>query len=99
MAAFTSTGLPSSSRTTKFLSGTGDELAGRDYTAIVYEYLRSLGEPGDEVMTEIRPWLEREYGLTYAEAAKARSEAMKQLKAQGKVERLNVRSRYVRILA
>lgn len=42
-----------------------------DYTAIVFGCLRSLGEPGDEVMTAIRPWLER----------------------------LNTRSRYVRILA
>lgn len=74
-------------------------MAEDDYTEIVYGYLRSLGEPGDEVMTAIRPWLERTYGLSYAEAAKARSVAMKQLKADGRAERLNTRSRYVRILA
>ncbi len=74
-------------------------MADSDYTSIVYDYLRSLGEPGDEVMTAIRPWLEREYGLSYAEAARARSVAMKELKQQGKAERLNTRSRYVRILA
>ncbi len=74
-------------------------MAGNDYTAIVYDYLRTLGNPGDEVMTAIRPWLEREYGLSYTEAAQARAIAMKELKAQGKVERLNTRSRYVRILA
>ncbi len=74
-------------------------MAETNYTAIVYDYLRSLGDPGDEVMTAIRPWLEREHGLSYAEAARARSKAMKELKAQGKVERLNTRSRYVRILS
>lgn len=74
-------------------------MAEGDYTEIVYGYLRALGDPGDEVMTAIRPWLEREYGLTYAEAARARAIAMKQLKADGRAERLNTRSRYVRILA
>lgn len=74
-------------------------MAESDYTTIVYDYLRSLGEPGDEVMTSIRPWLESEYGLTYAEAARARAVAMKTLKAEGRAERLNTRSRYVRILA
>lgn len=74
-------------------------MAEDDYTEIVYAYLRSLGEPGDEVMTAIRPWLEGEYGLSYAEARRARSLAMKELRAQGRAERLNTRSRYVRILA
>jgi hypothetical protein len=34
------------------------------WSSIVYDYLRSLGEPGDEVRTAIRPWLEKTYGLT-----------------------------------
>jgi hypothetical protein len=74
-------------------------MAETNYTAIVYNYLRSLADPGDDMMTAIRLWLEREHGLSYAEAASARSIAMKELKAQDKVELLNTRSPYVRILA
>ncbi|QSR30777.1 hypothetical protein CFI00_09785 [Nocardioides sp. S5] len=69
-----------------------------DYTAAVYDYLRSLGAPGDEVMTSIRPWLERTYDLGYSDAARVRRSAMTELTAQGKIERLNTRGRYVRIL-
>lgn len=60
-----------------------------DYTTAVYEYLRTLGDPGDEVVTSIRPWLEKTYGLGYPEAARIRRVAMNELTAQGKVERLN----------
>lgn len=70
-----------------------------DYAEAVYDYLRSLGDPGDEVMTSIRPWLEKTYGLAYPVAARIRRIAMKELTARGKVERLNTRGRYVRILA
>lgn len=70
-----------------------------DYTSVVYEYLRTLGGPGDEVMTSIRPWLEKTYSLGYPDAARIRRIAMSELTAQGKVERLNTRGRYVRILA
>jgi hypothetical protein len=69
-----------------------------DYTAAVYEYLGSLGGPGDEVRTAIRPWLEKKYSLTYREAAHARAVAMQELRAPGRVERLNTRGAYVRIL-
>jgi len=69
-----------------------------DYTSAVYEYLRTLGDPGDEVMTAIRPWLEKTYDLGYPDAARIRRIAMNELSAQGKVERLNTRGRYVRIL-
>jgi hypothetical protein len=69
-----------------------------DYANEVYDYIRTLGEPGDEVRTAIRPWPETTYGLSYAEAAKARSRAMKDLTKRGLVERLNVRGAYVRIL-
>lgn len=72
---------------------------GPDYTAAVYDHLRSLGDPGDEVMTSIRPWLEKTYGLGYPDAARVRSVAMAELTAQGKIKRLNTRGRYVRILA
>ena len=72
--------------------------AGTDYTAAVYGYLRSLGNPGDEVMTSIRPWLEKTYGLGYPDAARIRGVAMAELTAQGKIKRLNTRGRYVRIL-
>lgn len=65
----------------------------------VYEYLRTLGDPGDEVMTSIRPWLEKAYGLGYPHAPRIRRIAMNELTAQGKVERFNTRGRYVRILA
>ena len=56
-----------------------------NYTTIIYGYLRTLGGPGDEVMTSIRPWLEREYGLSYAEAARARSIAVKGVESAEKV--------------
>jgi hypothetical protein len=75
------------------------QTGGFDYTAAVYDYLRSLGDPGDEVVTSIRPWLERTYGLGYPDAARIRRIAMIELTAQGKIERLNTRGRYVRILS
>ncbi len=71
---------------------------GFDYTAAVYDYLLSLGDPGDEVLTSIRPWLEKTYGLGYSDAARIRRIAMVELTARGKIERLNTRGRYVRIL-
>jgi hypothetical protein len=49
-------------------------------------------------MTSIRPWLEQTYSLGYPDAARIRRVAMNELTAQGKVERLNTRGRYVRIL-
>lgn len=70
-----------------------------DYTAAVYDYLRSLGDPGDEVMTSIRPWLEKTYGLGYPDAARIRRIAMTEVAARGKIERLNTRGGHVRILA
>jgi hypothetical protein len=72
-------------------------LSGR-FGAPHYDYLRTLGEPGDEVKTAIRPWLEKTYGLSYAQAAKARSLAMKKLKMRCLAERFNTRGAYVRIL-
>ena len=68
------------------------------WTSEVYGYLRTLGDPGDEVRTEVRPWLQREHGLTYREAVRIRATAMKSLKRLGLAERINVRGRYVRIL-
>lgn len=68
-----------------------------DYTEAVYGYLRTLGGPGEEVQTAIRPWLEETYGLTNAEALAVRRRAMVNLARDGRAERLNVRSRYVRI--
>lgn len=70
-----------------------------DYVEAVYTYLRTLGDVGDEVRTEIRPYLTKEFGLSHAEARRVRSRAMKELRARGMVERLNVRGPYVRILA
>ena len=54
---------------------------------------------GDEVMTSIRPWLEKTYDLGYPDAARIRRTAMVELTAQGRIARLNTRGRYVRILA
>ena len=70
-----------------------------DYTSQVYEYLRTLGEPGDEVLSRIKPWLKATYGLTEDEAIKARKLAMDSLTARGQIARLNVRGPYVRILS
>jgi hypothetical protein len=70
-----------------------------DYTAAVYDYLRTLGNPGDEVRTEIRPWLSRTYGLDYRDAARVRRHAMRELKRRRLAERINTRGAYVRILA
>ncbi|GAB2646811.1 hypothetical protein [Kribbella swartbergensis] len=69
-----------------------------DYTSQIYEYLRTLGEPGDEVLSRIKPWLKSTYGLSEREAVHARKVAMEALTSQGLIERLNVRGPYVRIL-
>jgi len=61
------------------------------WTSTVYDYLRTLGDPGDEVRTEVRPWLQREHGLTHREAAPIRARSMKSLKELGLVQRINVR--------
>jgi hypothetical protein len=70
-----------------------------DYTGQVYDYLRTLGEPGDEVLSRIKPWLKATYGLTEDEAVKARKLAMDTLTARRRIERINVRGPYVRILS
>ncbi len=69
-----------------------------DYTQEVYDYVSSLGKVGDVVKTAIHPWLMETYGLNRAEARAARGHAMKELKRRGLVERINVRSRALRIL-
>ena len=56
-----------------------ERTGGFDYTAADYDYLRSLGDPGDEVVTSIRPWLEKTYGLGYPDAARIRRIAMVEL--------------------
>lgn len=70
----------------------------KDYTADVYGYVRSLGAVGDVVLTDIYPWLMQTYGLDEKQAATARRHAMSELKHKGLVERVNVRSRLLRIL-
>jgi hypothetical protein len=69
----------------------------RDYTQAVYDHLRKSGDVGDEVTTDIHPWLVRHHGLTAAGAARVRRRAMIELRKSGRVERLNVRGRRVRI--
>jgi hypothetical protein len=69
-----------------------------DYTSRVYDYLRTLGEPGDEVISRIKPWLKATYGMTEAEAVQARKTAMNTLTSRGLIQRVNVRGPYVRIL-
>lgn len=69
-----------------------------DYTSQVYDYLRTLGEPGDEVLSRIKPWLKSTYGLSEQEAVLARKAAMEALTARGLIQRLNTRGPYVRIL-
>ena len=68
------------------------------WTSEVYGYLRTLGGPGDEVRTEVRPWLQREHGMTHREARRVRAKAMKDLKELGLAQRINVRGPYVRLL-
>jgi hypothetical protein len=70
-----------------------------DFTDEVYSYIRSLGKPGDTVLTDIHPWLMKTYGLPAADAKFARDRAMVELKATGRVERVKVRSRWLRILS
>lgn len=70
-----------------------------DYTQQVYDYLRTLGDPGDEVLSRIKPWLKATYGLSEDEAVRVRKVAMDVLTARGVIQRINVRGPYVRILA
>jgi len=69
-----------------------------DYTQRVYDYLRTLGDPGDEVLSRIKPWLKSSYGMTEREAVQVRKLAMEALTTRGLVERVNIRGPYVRIL-
>ncbi|NIK54649.1 hypothetical protein [Kribbella shirazensis] len=69
-----------------------------DFTNQVYDYLRTLGEPGDEVISRIKPWLKATYGLDEREAVHARKIAMGRLFARGLIHRVNARGPYVRIL-
>lgn len=69
-----------------------------DYTAAVYDYLRTLGDVGDEVPTAIHPHLVNKFNLTPEEAHRIRAQAMRDLTARGVVDRLNVRGPYIRIL-
>ena len=70
-----------------------------DYTRAVYDYLRTLGDVGDEVPTAIHPHLMKKFDLTPEEAQSIRARAMRDLAARGMVERLNTRGPYVKILA
>ncbi len=70
-----------------------------DYTRAVYDYLRTLGNVGDEVPTAIHPHLMEKFDLMPEEAQRARAVAMRDLTARGMVERLNTRGPYVKILA
>jgi hypothetical protein len=69
-----------------------------DYTRAVYDYLRTLGDVGDEVRTAIHPHLMKKFDLPPDEAQRIRAHAMHDLKARGMVERRNVRGPYVKIL-
>ncbi len=69
-----------------------------DYTQQIYDYLRTLGGPGDEVISRIKPWLKATYGLTEREAVRVRKIATESLTARGLIQRVNVRGPYVRIL-
>ena len=69
-----------------------------DYVQVVYDYIHTLGDVGDEVRTEIWPHLSKKFDLTPAEATRARRRAMRELTNRGLVERLNTRGPYVRIL-
>jgi hypothetical protein len=69
-----------------------------DYTSQVYDYLRTLGEPGDEVLSRIKPWLKATYGLSEQDAVLARKVAMETLTDRGLIQRINIRGPYVRIL-
>jgi hypothetical protein len=56
-----------------------------DYTRAVYDYLRSLGEVGDEVRTAIHPYLTKKFDLTPEEAHRAWAQAMRDLTTRGMV--------------
>jgi hypothetical protein len=49
---------------------------------------RAVSSSGDEVVTDIHPWLMGTYGLTAGEAARIRRRAMVKLRRSGRVERL-----------
>jgi hypothetical protein len=64
---------------------------------VVYDYIHTLGNVGDEVRTEIWAYLSKKFDLTPAEATRARRQAMRELTDRGLIERLNTRGPYARI--
>lgn len=66
-----------------------------DYTQAVYDYLLTLGEPGDEVRTRIWPYLQEKFDLTPEEATRARRQGDARLD-QGGSHRANEYQRSLR---
>jgi hypothetical protein len=60
-----------------------EEIAMTDYAQVVYEYIHTLGNVGDEVRTEIWLYLSKKFELTPAEATRARRRAMQELTNRG----------------
>lgn len=69
-----------------------------DAAQAVYEYVHTLGSVGDVVKTAIYPHLMSRFGFDATEARKWRDSASRQLKAEGYIQRENVRGN-LRILA
>jgi hypothetical protein len=69
-----------------------------DWTELIYQHYRESGDPGDEILTDTRPWLTATYGIEPDEARRIRDRANKELKRQRRIERVNVRTRRLRIL-
>lgn len=53
-----------------------------DYTQAVYDYMRTLGEVGDEVPTAIHPHLMKMFDLTPQEAHEVRVRVMRELRRE-----------------
>jgi hypothetical protein len=68
-------------------------------TEAVYRRIRDFGDVGDVVPTDISPWLQRHFGMPPHKAKQVRDRAMRELKADGRIYRINVRGTYVRILS
>lgn len=69
-----------------------------EYTMAVYEYLRTLGEPGETVFTDVAKFLQDEFDIPDEKLISTRTKVSHELRDLGLAERPKTRTRYMTIL-